>query len=905
MPSSQHVADALTISPDARIMMRWWWFGPSISCEEVTRQLTLMHQAGIGGVEAAYIYPVCVDGEPGGIASERFLSPAFCRVVRHTADEAQRLGMRLDLTLGSGWPFGGPHIPPRLAARKLTVRAIDVPAQVTDVPLSSGGENEMFLAAVCENGRVARIEQGRLRLDSPAPAASRAFLLTAVPTGQMVKRAALGAEGWVLDHYSEEALQAQLDAVGSVLLDAAGPGRVRAVFTDSLEAYGNNWTDDLLAEFRKRRGYDLAEFLPLLLQHCDRSVDDPDRLRLIHDVQHDYAQTLTELLNDRFLRPLQRFAHSRGVLSRVQAYGVPPATLSSYRHVDLPEGETTLGASEIHQPAEWTEITPLRLASSAGRGNPHEIVSGETWTRLHSPPYAATPLDMKAEADQFFLQGVTQIIGHGWCHRPVDGDPTRWVFYAAGNFNEANPWHPVMGDLARYLQTVSSLLRAGTAVVDVGIYLPDHDVWARQTLSAEKDNLHHVNALRKHIGLDLPVELLRVGYNFDLVDDEVLQSSAEAGSLPYRMIILPQIERIPLATLQALQRLAGRGVAVIALGRVPDQPPGHIERQRDAEAIRQLADTLADPERTPHLHRLSAPDVAMLKQWCTADVSLEQDAASIGYVHRRLVDADLYFFANTTNRPARLEPHYRNRRPYVYQLDPMRRTACRVNEQGTVLPPYGSVFYLLSDRALDGRAFGDFTLCQPEASAPVDERNITEGWELAFPTGESRQLDRVRLWTDWPEYRSFAGGATYRRSFEVPDSWVGRRVVLEFDVPRPIEPHRRDPGRRNTGYATFLDAPIKDAAEVYLNGTRIAAIFSPPYRVDLTEAIRWGENVLEVKVYNRLINAIAAGSRYDFSEVHRTYGKRFDVIQDFDNVTAEPAGLEGAVRLVVHEAGVG
>src|SRR5690606_15057588 len=146
-------------------------------------------------------------------------------------------------------------------------------------------------------------------------------------------------------------------------------------------------------------------------------------------------------------------------------------------NVDLPEGETTLGASEIQQPAEWTEITPNRIAASASRSKSQGIVSGETWTRLHSPPYAATPLDMKAEADQFFLQGVNQIVGHGWCHRPADGDPTRWVFYAAGNFNEANPWLPVFPELASYLQTVSSLLRAGEPVVDVAIYLSDHDVW--------------------------------------------------------------------------------------------------------------------------------------------------------------------------------------------------------------------------------------------------------------------------------------------------------------------------------------------------------------------------------------------------------------------------------------------
>ncbi len=878
--------------------MRWWWFGPSISCQEVTRQLTLMHQAGIGGVEVAYIYPVCVDGEIDGITNAHFLSPAFCRVLRHAAEEAQRLGLRFDLTLGSGWPFGGPHIPPQLAARQLKTLEISVPAEALDIPRPTLGEHETILTAICEDGRKVTIEPQQLRLSATSPQPSRAILLINALTGQAVKRAAVGAEGLVLDHYSETALHAHLDSAGSVLLDAAGSERVRAIFTDSLEAYRNNWTEDLLTEFRRRRGYDLAEFLPLLLEYFHRGKDDPDHTRLIHDVQHDYAMTLTELLNERFLRPLQKFAHSRGVLSRVQAYGVPPASLSSYRYVDLPEGETTLGASQIRQPADWTEITPLRIASSSSRSKPHNLVSGETWTRLHSPPYAATPLDMKAEADLFFLQGVTQIIGHGWCHRPADGDPTQWVFYAAGNFNEVNPWHPVMGDLSRYLQTVSSLLRAGEAVVDVGIYLPDHDVWAHQTLSAEKDNLHHMNALRSHIGLALSTELLRAGYNFDLVDDQVLQLAADEGSLPYRVIVLPQVERMPLATLQALQQLAGRGVTVVALGRVPDQPPGYLERQRDGRAIRELAQALFDSNRTPHAHRVVTLDMAQLKQWCVPDVSLEQNAPSIGYVHRRLGGADLYFLANTANQAVRLQARFRDARAYVYELDAMRRTACRIHELSRELSAYESVFYLLSDRELDDADLGDFRLCPSMVAVDVDQQDITNDWELTFPDGQHRRLDRVGLWTDWQEYRSFAGGATYSRSFELSGHWLGHRICLAFDAPKPIAPHRRNPNRRNTGYATFLDVPIKDAAEIFLNGKHIATLFCPPYRVDLTDAIQPGANRLEIKVYNRLINALADGPRYDFSNIHRTFGQRFDEIQDFDSLAIEPAGLQGKVRLI-------
>src|SRR5690606_28119467 len=155
----------------------------------------------------------------------------------------------------------------------------------------------------------------------------------------------------------------------------------------------------------------------------------------------------------------------------------------------------------------------------------------------------------------------------------------------------------------------------------------------------------------------------------------------------------------------------------------------------------------------------------------------------------------------TTNRPLRLKPRFRDPRPYVYQLDPMHRTACLVHEQGSVLSAYESIFYLLSDHELDAGKLGDFKLCPPATSGQVDEQDITEGWELVFTDGDRKQLDRLRIWTDWPEERSFAGGATYRRSFEVSDQWIGRRIVLEFDAPQPIKAHRRNPSRRNTGFA--------------------------------------------------------------------------------------------------------
>src|SRR5947207_11063239 len=106
--SAQTVADArrgFENPPDyARIMMRWWWFGPAVTKPELEREMRLMKQGGIGGFEVQATYPLQLEG------NMRYMSPEFLEALRFTGEKAKELGLRMDLTLGSGWPYGGPHI---------------------------------------------------------------------------------------------------------------------------------------------------------------------------------------------------------------------------------------------------------------------------------------------------------------------------------------------------------------------------------------------------------------------------------------------------------------------------------------------------------------------------------------------------------------------------------------------------------------------------------------------------------------------------------------------------------------------------------------------------------------------------------------------------------------------------
>ena len=262
------------------------------------------------------------------------------------------------------------------------------------------------------------------------PSRQRAHLIVFVSsrTGMMVKRPSVGAAGFVLDHYDSAAIENHLHAVGDRLLSAFGDQPPYAVFSDSLEDYGSDWTPALLGEFQRRRGYDLRPHL--LALSMDTGPETPA-------IRHDWGRTLTELADENFLKPMQAWAHEHHTLLRSQTYGFPPVTLSSNRFEDLPEGE---GKATFEM---WREFSDTRWAASAGHLFHRPVISSETWTWLHSPAFRATPLDMKAEADLHFLQGINQLVGHGWPYSPEAAGEPGWRMYAAAALNAHNPWFPL------------------------------------------------------------------------------------------------------------------------------------------------------------------------------------------------------------------------------------------------------------------------------------------------------------------------------------------------------------------------------------------------------------------------------------------------------------------------------
>ncbi|MGB9604486.1 MAG: glycosyl hydrolase, partial [Bryobacteraceae bacterium] len=163
--SAATMADAFRNPPDeARAMVRWWWFGPAVTKAGLEREMKLMRDGGFGGFEVQPVYPLTLDDPARGLINLRYLSPEFLDMVRFTGETARRLGLRMDMTLGSGWPFGGPHIPLELAAGRLHFERVPVDASATSLPLPALKPGERLVAAYLAPSEKSPLAPERLSL---------------------------------------------------------------------------------------------------------------------------------------------------------------------------------------------------------------------------------------------------------------------------------------------------------------------------------------------------------------------------------------------------------------------------------------------------------------------------------------------------------------------------------------------------------------------------------------------------------------------------------------------------------------------------------------------------------------------------------------------------------------------
>jgi hypothetical protein len=909
-------------------MMRWWWFGAAVDKPEILRELQQMKADGIGGAELAFVYPEVLDDPAKNLKNLPFLSPAMLDAVNFAQAEGRKLGLRIDVTLCSGWPYGGPATTLAEAAGRLRTLQVPVPANTTLVIAPPLEEGETFISAsivnlatktvrcgiaygnVCGAPPIAGISQNRtsspppvaidpasaqmLKISGPSIAIDRsdsprvAIFFIASHTKQQVKRAAVGAEGYVLDPFSHQAVATHLQKVGEPLVKAFGTTPPYAIFSDSLEAYGADWTPNLPTEFKKRRGYDLIPHLPELVAGGTPSAE---------KVRHDWGQTLTELANENYLTQINNWAIAHHTKFRSQTYGEPAVTFSSQNLVALPEGEGP----------QWRAFSTLRWATSANHVFGNNVTSGETFTWLHSPVFRATPLDMKAEADIDFIMGENQIIGHGWPYSPPtrpNGKPAvpepGWSLYAAAVFNDHNPWHPVMPDVTRYIQRISWLLRQGQPANQVAILLPTDDAWA----SFSPAHVTVTGAMQRLITPQLMSAILSAGYNVDFIDAEAIN---KVGLGTHQILVLPPTDRIPVETLKKIAAWSVRGGKVVAVGQTPTLDPEGNPSPEITELSKAIMLVPNTGELTKALDKVGDPDLNLTN---TDDHTKEV----VGFIRRKLPTADIYFVTNTSNQPLRATATFDTTHRDGEQWDPETGRAAHITASNLPLnlAPYESRVFI----------FAHYSESEPPHRSPSDSASMTSladlssDWQVTFTsTKETETEPTLTDWTINPATLYYSGEAVYTRDFAI-ETTPKTPIFLEIEGGRPLPGAPNSPiehpalgpnglpdpriTRTGPGMHAYYDPPLHEAAIVFLNGQRAGALWHPPYQLDISRLLKPGQNHIEIHVYNTALNAWSKLPPHNYQPLIEKYGDRFQM-QDLDKVQPIPSGILGTIHLVTQD----
>ena len=325
-PSAQETTDSAWPKTNNLQMpwARWWWMGSAVDKPNLKKHLIDFHNAGIGGVEITPIYGV--KGEEGNFID--YLSPMWMEMLDYTVHIADSLDMQVDMVLGTGWPYGGPQVTLPFAATKLVIEKFDVKNNVIisrKIRVGTANEKESSqLLYVVAYGADGSYEDLTDALDGNVlnwKAKNTDYSIYAIfsgKTSQQVKRSAPGGEGYTLDHYSLEALNAYVAPFDKALVGLEG--KLRAVFNDSYEVYDTDFTPLFFKEFELRRGYDLKKYLPQLLGKTDNEEG--------NRIKSDYRETLSDLLLKKFDEPWTQWAHAKNYKTRLAG---PWLSRKSYR----------------------------------------------------------------------------------------------------------------------------------------------------------------------------------------------------------------------------------------------------------------------------------------------------------------------------------------------------------------------------------------------------------------------------------------------------------------------------------------------------------------------------------------------------------------------------------------------
>lgn len=888
------------ITQQSKPWTRWWWMGSAVDEKNLNTCLQQYNQVGLGGVEIVPIYGA------KGFENRyiKYLSPQWMKMLDYTVQQSNALNMGVYISVGTGWPIGGSHVTVQDAASKLVVQQFDLKAGTALAQAITSNDAKQKSSAVLSalmgyksNGEAIDLTgkvdaSGNLQYNAGSD-----LKLYAVFTGktkQTVKRAAPGGEGFTIDHFSKEAT-ANYFKIFDTAFGNSSHG-VKAFFNDSYEVYNADWTPDFFTEFKNRRGYDLRNYLNLFISD---SSDATARLK------SDYRETLADLMRENFSTVFTQWTNKRNTLSVNQAHGSPGNLLDLYAAFDIPETET-FGSSYFpirglrRDSADIRNVDPdpnmLKFASSAAHAYGKRLTSCETFTWL-TEHFKTSWSQCKPEVDQVFLAGINHVFYHGTTYSPADAKWPGWLFYASVNFVPNNSLWPHLKGLNEYITRCQSILQTGEPDNEILIYWPVYDAWHNAKGMDMPLKVHDIDHWLHPTKFykDL-VSLQNAGYSLDFASDKMLETAhPQNGELrivskgaPHKVLLVPACDKMPVATLKNILRLANEGATVI-IEQFPQDVPGYNEPEKGKQALKALiagiplTTTGQLQKATIGKGKILVGDVTMaLKELSIYPESIATQ--NLKFIRRKKMDGAYYFIVNNTANDFDETVVLRNTASSVLRMDPLNgqinslfnhqqnnMTALRLQ-----LKSGESTIIKLSN--IKETAI-PYRYTQP-AGEPINLQN--NNWEIQFTEGgpqrpATKKTTGIKPWTAFTDdstTQSFSGTGVYTTSFTIKNKALD--YLLQLDK-------------------------LYESARLIINGKDAGLIWSLPYELKVGQYLKEGNNTIRIEVCNLMANRIRNMDRN--GETWRNYHEINFVNINYKNFDAanwkvQPSGLDGAVRLV-------
>ena len=860
---------------------RWWWMGNAVDQQNIKRSLVEFDKAGLGGVEITPIYGV--KGEEANYID--YLSPKWMDMLAYTLKIADSIGMQVDMTLGTGWPYGGPQVTQKNAATKLIIdqqkvikgRKINHQIVVKEEKEQKSAQLK-YVLAFGEDGSYFDLThklKGNFLNWKAKKTNYTLYTIFTGKTGQQVKRAAPGGKGFTLDHYSKEAVNAYLNPFEEAFKKLNN--KPRAVFNDSYEVYGTNFTPLFFEEFEIRRGYDLKKYIPQLLEKEDDEIG--------NRIKSDYRETISDLLLTNFERPWTNWAHSENFKTKLQAHGSPGNLIDIYASADIPECETfgsmpydILGFRREKEDIREgdADAVMLKFSSSAAHISGKPLTSSETFTWLRD--HFKTALSQcKPEVEDLFLNGINHVFLHGSTYSPDRAAWPGWKFYASVNFNSTNTIWEDAPSLFSYIANCQSMLQYGKPDNEVLLYWPIYDTWEsnlKGTLFFE----FKIHSLKEWLH-DTPFytttrALMNKGYGVDFISDAFIAQAKIVDNqivLPggsYKSLVIPDSDKMPLATLEKLIELKKQGGHIIFEG-LPESVPGFNNYEEQNTTLLKLI--------TENEQLTQKEDLFLALN--NADVHPETLVETgLKFIRREIDGEKIYYIVNHTSKPIETFIPIETSTDEVVILDPLTRVygkaIIKKDEASTkvkVQIPSGKSLFLKTGTVSNTPHWKYYEV----NGNPFP---IEGDWKVTFLKGgpilpETSTLTTLKSWTEINQNaENFSGTAQYEIMFDKPNT-------------------KADNWQLNLG-------DVRESAKVWLNDIYIGDAWSVPFT--LNTGVLKDKNKLTIQVTNLAANRIRAkeirGEEWKiFNEINmvdKDY-KKFDATQ----WSPMPSGLLGEVTL--------